>query len=98
VRTRAGVAASAAGRWDDAERWFEDALARAVAMSNEMEVADIRRLRARVLLDRGRPDDAAQADELLRRSLDDYVRFGMLTYAAEVERMLSAATYSRARP
>jgi class 3 adenylate cyclase/tetratricopeptide (TPR) repeat protein len=98
VRTRAGVAASAAGRWDDAERWFEDALARAVAMSNEMEVADIRRLRARVLLDRGRPEDAAQADELLRRSLDDYVRFGMLTYAAEVERMLSAATYSRARP
>ena len=52
-------------------------------------MADLHRLRARMLLDRGRPEDAGRAEELLRLALDDYVRFGMPSYAAVVEQMLA---------
>ena len=88
-RTRAGITAAAAGRWDDAERWFGEADERARESRNEMEVADLYRLRAQMLLDRGRPEDAGRAEELLRFALDDYVRFGMPSYAAVVEQMLA---------
>ena len=54
-RTRAGITAAAAGRWDDAERWFDEADERARQTGNELEVADLRRLRAQMLLDRSRP-------------------------------------------
>jgi hypothetical protein len=90
-RTRVGVTAAAAGRWDDAERWFDEADERAREIGNELEAADVRRLRARMLLDRGGPDDAARAGELLRLALDDYVRFGMPSYAEVVDRMLREA-------
>jgi class 3 adenylate cyclase/tetratricopeptide (TPR) repeat protein len=87
-RTRAGVTAAAAGRWDEAERWFGEAEQRAREAGNQVEVADLNRLRARMLLDRAGPDDAARADGLLHLALDDYVRFRMPSYAAVVERML----------
>jgi len=89
-RTRAGITASAAGRWNDADRWFREADELARQSTNKLEVADLYRLRAQMLLDRSGPDDAARADELLHRALDDYVRFGMPSYAAVVERMLAA--------
>jgi class 3 adenylate cyclase/tetratricopeptide (TPR) repeat protein len=88
--TRAGLTAAAAGRWNDAERWFGEAEEHARQSHNEMEMADLYRLRAQMLLDRSGPDDAARADELLHRALDDYVRFGMPSYAAVVEGMLAA--------
>jgi class 3 adenylate cyclase/tetratricopeptide (TPR) repeat protein len=87
-RTRAGLTAAAVGRWDDAERWFGEADERARQSGNELEVTDIRRLRARMLLDRSESGDAARADELLHLARADYVRFGMPSYAAVVDRML----------
>jgi class 3 adenylate cyclase/tetratricopeptide (TPR) repeat protein len=90
--TRAGVTAAAAGRWGDAERWFGEAGERARQSGNAVEAADLHRLHARMLLDRSDPDDAARADALLRLALDDYSRFGMPGYAAEVERMLRRTT------
>jgi hypothetical protein len=51
-------------------------------------VVDLRRLRARMLLDRARPDDGARAAELLTEALAEYRRLGMPGYAEEVERML----------
>jgi class 3 adenylate cyclase/tetratricopeptide (TPR) repeat protein len=89
IRTRAGLAAAADGRWDDAERWLTEALDEAHRQSNELETADLCRLHARVLRDRGRPEDRARATELLRSALDAYIRFGMPTYAAEAERLLA---------
>ncbi len=77
---------------DDAERWFGEADERARQSGNELEVADLHRLRARMLLDRSEPDDAAEAGELLQLALDDYVRFGMPSYAAVVEQMLHGTT------
>lgn len=89
IRTRAGLAAAADGRWDDAERWLIEALDKAQRLSNELEAADVRRLHARVLHDRGRPEDRARAAGLLRSAHDSYARFGMPTYAAMAERMLA---------
>jgi hypothetical protein len=87
-RTRAGVTAAAAGREDEAERWFAEAEERARAAGNEVEVADLDRFRARMLLDRSGPGDAARAVQLLRRAHDEYTRFRMPGYAAVVQRML----------
>ena len=89
IRTRAGLAAAAAGRWDDAERWFDEALDRALRTANEVEVADVRRLHARVLLDRGRREDSARAAELLGQACDAYRAFGMPSYVVEAEELLS---------
>jgi class 3 adenylate cyclase/tetratricopeptide (TPR) repeat protein len=90
LETRAGVAAAAAGRWDDAERWFGEALDRALRTANEVEAADVRRLHARVLLDRGRPEDADRAEALLRRACETYRAFGMPGYVTEVESLLGS--------
>jgi tetratricopeptide (TPR) repeat protein len=90
--TRAGVAAAALGRWDDAERYFTEALDHAQGMPSELEAADVRRLHARVLLDRGRPEDAARAVDLLGRAAEAYGEFGMPGFVAEVEGLLSATS------
>jgi tetratricopeptide (TPR) repeat protein len=92
VGTRAGVAAAALGRWDEAERYFSEALEHATRMPSELEAADVRRLHGRVLLDRGRAEDVARAAELLGQACQAYQEFGMPGYVAEVEGMLSAAS------
>ena len=86
--TRAGVAAAAGGCWEAAERHFAEAEQHAKRMNNRLEETELRRLRARMLLDRDGPGDGAWAAELLQEALVDYRRFGMPSYAAETERML----------
>jgi tetratricopeptide (TPR) repeat protein len=88
VRTRAGVAATAGRQWEAAERHFAEAELHARRMNNRLEETELRRLRARMLLDRDGPGDRALAAELLRAALIDYRKFGMPSYAAETERML----------
>jgi tetratricopeptide (TPR) repeat protein len=89
VRTRAGMAAAAARRWEAAERHFIVAQQHAERMPNRLETADLRRLRARMLLDRAGPDDVAQAAGLLTEALSEYRGFGMPGYVSEVERLLA---------
>jgi tetratricopeptide (TPR) repeat protein len=88
VRTRAGVAAAAGGHWEAAEHHFTEAELHAKSMNNRLEETELRRLRARMLLDRDGPGDRALAAELLREALIDYRKFRMPSYAAETERML----------
>jgi hypothetical protein len=88
VCTRAGVAAAAAGRWEAAERHFAEAELHANHMNNRLEQTELRRLRARMLLDRSGPGDRARATELLEQAHIDYRTFEMPTYAAATERML----------
>ena len=57
-------------------------------MNNRLEETELRRLRARMLLNRDDRGDRALAAELLREALVDYRKFGMPSYAAETERML----------
>ena len=51
VETRAGLVAAAARRWEEAERQFAIASEVAEQMPNRLELADLRRLHARMLLD-----------------------------------------------
>jgi hypothetical protein len=66
VRTQAGLAAAAGGRWEDAERHFAVAEQDAQHMSNLLELADLRRLRARMLLDRAGPAIAPEPQHYWR--------------------------------
>ena len=88
VETRAGVAATAAGCWEAAERHYSTAQQHAQRMNNPLEETELRYLRARMLIDRNGGDDRSQAAELLQQALLDYRRFGMPSYSAEMERML----------
>ncbi len=91
VETRAGLVAAATRRWDEAERQFAIARKVAAQMSNRLELADLRRFQARMLLDRGSHGDYARAAEMLEEALSAYRTFGMRAYAAEAERLLSQA-------
>jgi class 3 adenylate cyclase/tetratricopeptide (TPR) repeat protein len=87
VETRAGLAAAAARRWDEAERYFGVAHSVAKEMSNRRELADLGRLHAQMLLDRGGTGDYERAAEMLEGALAAYREFGMPGYVADVERL-----------
>jgi class 3 adenylate cyclase/tetratricopeptide (TPR) repeat protein len=91
VETRAGLAAAAARRWDEAERHFAVARGAAEQMSNRLEMADLRRLESRMLLERGRNGDQALATRMLEEALAAYRAFGMPAYASDVERLMHQA-------
>ena len=57
VETRAGVAATAAGCWEAAERHYSTAQQHAERMNNPLEETELRYLRARMLIDRNGGDD-----------------------------------------
>ena len=67
VRTRAGVAAVSGGRWEAAERHFAEAEQHAKRMNNLLEETELRRLRARMFLDRDGPGDRARCRAAARR-------------------------------
>jgi class 3 adenylate cyclase/tetratricopeptide (TPR) repeat protein len=87
LETRAGLTAAADRQWEDAERYF--AIARKVAerMNNRLELADLGRFHARMLLDRRGTGDDVRAAEMLEAALAAYRNFGMPVYAAEAERL-----------
>jgi hypothetical protein len=60
-------------------------------MGNRVELADLCRLHARMLLDRGSPGDHERAAEMLLEALSAYRTFGMPGYAAETERLQAQA-------
>jgi tetratricopeptide (TPR) repeat protein len=85
--TRAGLVAVAARRWEEAERHFGVAREIAKQMRNRLELADLDRLEAGMLLDRGGKGDHERAAEMLQEALSAYRTFGMPAYAAEAERL-----------
>ena len=89
--TRHALAAAAVRRWEEAERHFGIAREVAEHIGNRVELADLCRLHARMLLDRGSPGDHERAAEMLQEALSAYRAFGMPGYAAEAERLLSQA-------
>jgi tetratricopeptide (TPR) repeat protein len=91
VETRAGLVAVAARRWEEAEREFAIANDIAEKMSNRLELADLHRLHARMLLERGGDGDHARAAEMLEEAMSAYRTSGIPAYAAETERLLSQA-------
>ena len=91
VETRAGIAAAAARRWEAAERYFGMAREAAEQMSNRLELADLGRLHARMLMERGDTGDYPRAAEMLEKAVAAYRDFGMPAYAAEAERLRTRA-------
>jgi class 3 adenylate cyclase/tetratricopeptide (TPR) repeat protein len=89
--TRAALAAAAARRWEDAERHFGIAREVAGQMANRVELADLSRLHARMLLDRNGNGDHSRAAEMLQEALVAYRTFGMPSHAAEAERLQDLA-------
>ena len=85
--TRAGLVAAAARRWEEAERHFGAAREIAKQLRNRLELADLNRLEARMLLDRGAKGDHERAAEILQEAVSAYRAFGMPAYAAEAERL-----------
>ncbi|HJV13202.1 MAG TPA: AAA family ATPase [Propionibacteriaceae bacterium] len=89
--TRAGLVAAAARRWEEAERHFSVAREVARQMGNRLELADLDRLEAGMLLDRGGKGDRERAAEMLQEAWSAYRTFGMPSYAAEAERLQDLA-------
>ena len=82
VETRAGLVAAAARRWEEAERAIRHRQRdRRARCPTALELADLRRLHARMLLDRGSNGDHARAAEMLEEALSAYRTFGMPAYA-----------------
>ncbi|HET8820507.1 MAG TPA: hypothetical protein VFM57_03095, partial [Thermoleophilaceae bacterium] len=77
TRTRAAIAAHAAGRLDEAEERYRSALAAAEELGMRIERADVRRLLAELLLERARADDRDEASRLLTEAEVGYAAMGM---------------------
>jgi class 3 adenylate cyclase/tetratricopeptide (TPR) repeat protein len=91
VETRAGLVAASARRWNEAERHFAAAREIAEQMPSRLELADLGRLEARMLLERADNGDHARAAGLLEHALSAYRGFGMPAYAADAEALLHQA-------
>ena len=59
--------------------------------ANRLELTDLGRLHARMLLDRGGAGDHARAAKMLEEALSAYHALGMPAYAAETERLVRQA-------
>ncbi len=77
VQTMAGVAAGAARQWDTAEEHFQIATRQAESFPHRLEIAEINRFLAAMLLDRNASQDRERARDLLNAALDGYTRIGM---------------------
>lgn len=86
----AGIAATAARRFDDAERHFRTAFRQAAELPHRPEEAHTRRWYARMLLDRDGPGDRDQAKTVLRQAVADYDRMGMPRHRELAAALLSA--------
>jgi len=78
----AGIAATAARRWDSAEHHFRTALSQAERLPHLPEQAHTRRWYARMLLDRGGPADREEAARPATEATDLYRRMGMPRHVA----------------
>jgi tetratricopeptide (TPR) repeat protein len=91
IQTRAGIAAAAARRWEQAEDHYQAALQVAEALPSRIEQADLRRLYARMLLDRDQPGDRERAQALLAKARAAYRGMRMPRYEALTSTLIAEA-------
>ena len=77
THTVAGVAAAVAHEWEAAEGHFQIAIKQAEDFPNLLELAEIRRFHAMMLLDRNAPGDRNNAQTLLNEALETYTQIEM---------------------
>ncbi len=83
----AGVLASCLGRWEDAERHFEHALAVNERLGARPWVVRSRRAWAQMLLERNRPGDTERARELIAAGRAEAEQLGMARELVRCERL-----------
>jgi predicted ATPase len=96
IRTRAGIAAAAGGRWTDAAAHYGRALTVAQELGDHVEEADVQRLHAEMLLERGEAADRDQAAMLLGSALMTYRKLRMPRYGEVADALLQRALEPRA--
>jgi hypothetical protein len=94
TNTIAGIAAAAAHQWHAAEDHFEIAIQHAEALPQRLELAEIRRFHAMMLMDRAASDDRDKARTLLHEALDSYTQIGMPRHV-EMTRSLLGQTAAK---
>ncbi|MDP8955452.1 MAG: tetratricopeptide repeat protein, partial [Actinomycetota bacterium] len=87
----AGIAAGAAGRWDESEAFFDRALQLAEHVGARIEALDVRRFHGAMLLDRGGPGDRRRAAALLQEALNGYELVGIRPYLSITKEWLRRA-------
>jgi tetratricopeptide (TPR) repeat protein len=87
----AGVAAAAAGDWEQAERHFDSASRLTERLGYVYHRPELRRYEAMAWLRRGEPGDGDRARELLTAAIEDYRRIGMPKHVELSESMLKEA-------
>jgi DNA-binding CsgD family transcriptional regulator/tetratricopeptide (TPR) repeat protein len=93
----AGLAAAAAARWDTAEDHFRRGLDLAETLPHRLDQADIRRLYARMLTDRGGAGDRALARRLLTQAAALYSEIGMPRHLHLAQTMLAGLRHDHTR-
>ena len=89
-QTVLAMTAAAAGRWDEADAGFAEALALAERLPHTIEQADTRRDWAGALLRRNGAGDGARALELLGEAAERYERLGMPSHLAAARGQIAA--------
>jgi tetratricopeptide (TPR) repeat protein len=87
----AAMAAACAGEWDKAAAHFENALRQAQDFPDVLDEPQVQHFYAKMLLDRGVPNDRARARELLTAAMDNYQRIGIPVRARMAEELLARA-------
>jgi hypothetical protein len=85
------MAAACAGEWDKAAAHFENALRQAQDFPDVLDEPQVQHFYAKMLLDRGVPNDRARARELLTAAMDNYQRIGIPVRARMAEELLARA-------
>ncbi len=92
TQTIAGIAAAAAHEWSAAEDHFKIATQQAESFPQRLELAEIRRFHAMMLIERGARGDREKARTLLVESLDTYTQIGMPRHIKIVQALLNQAS------
>ena len=88
----AGPLASCLGRWEDAERHFEHALAVNERLGARPFLVRTRRAYAQMLLERNRPGDTERAHELIAAARAEAEQLGMAREIVRFERLRERLT------
>jgi tetratricopeptide (TPR) repeat protein len=99
-QTIAAIAATAARNWSAAQEHFAIALRQAKEFPHRLEIAEVNRFRAMMLIERKESGDLDKAGQMLAQALDTYQQIGMprhaeLTRALVASLSVSSATFSR---
>ncbi|MGH8927995.1 MAG: hypothetical protein ACRDWH_06560, partial [Acidimicrobiia bacterium] len=88
LQTRLAIVAVAAGEWEEADKHFTKAFRLAEEIDQRVEQADLRYLKARMLVERGRMGDAEEAKLLIDEAVERYQAMGLSGKAAIASALL----------